>query len=77
MVENKQKKQKNSENKSVSPSNFNSISFAGEILAKDFDCNFGEVAAADQVVEVKITNIRNNIEQINKMNSNWKFSSDQ
>lgn len=24
----------------------------GEILAKDFDCNFGEVAAADQVVEV-------------------------
>ena len=24
----------------------------GEILSKDFDCNFGEVAAADQVVEV-------------------------
>lgn len=24
----------------------------GEILAKDFDCNFGEVAAADQVTEV-------------------------
>lgn len=24
----------------------------GEILAKDFDCNFSEVAAADQVVEV-------------------------
>eukprot|EP00092_Neocalanus_flemingeri_P062039 GFUD01074775.1.p1 GENE.GFUD01074775.1~~GFUD01074775.1.p1 ORF type:complete len:134 (+),score=25.27 GFUD01074775.1:206-607(+) len=24
----------------------------GEILAKDFDCNFGEVAAADQVDEV-------------------------
>jgi len=24
----------------------------GEILAKDFDCNFGEVAAADQVAEV-------------------------
>ena len=25
----------------------------GEILSKDFDCNFGEVAAADQVVEVR------------------------
>ena len=24
----------------------------GEILSKDFDCNFGEVAAADQVGEV-------------------------
>ena len=27
--------------------------FSGEILSKDFDCNFGEVAAADQVVEVR------------------------
>ena len=25
---------------------------AGDILAKDFDCNFREVAAADQVNEV-------------------------
>ena len=28
------------------------IPFAGDILAKDFDCNFREVAAADQVNEV-------------------------
>ena len=28
----------------------------GEILSKDFDCNFGEVAAADQVVEVREKN---------------------
>ena len=27
--------------------------FAGDILAKDFDCNFREVAAADQVNEVR------------------------
>ena len=26
----------------------------GDILAKDFDCNFREVAAADQVNEVNI-----------------------
>ena len=36
--------------------NFNFISLVGEILAKDFDCNFGEVAAADQVVEVSDIN---------------------
>ena len=34
----------------------NFISIVGEILAKDFDCNFGEVAAADQVVEVSDIN---------------------
>lgn len=26
----------------------------GEILAKDFDCNFGEVAAADQVKKSQV-----------------------
>ena len=36
--------------------NLNFISVVGEILAKDFDCNFGEVAAADQVVEVSREN---------------------
>ena len=29
-----------------------SLHLAGDILAKDFDCNFREVAAADQVNEV-------------------------
>ena len=38
-------------------SNLNFISLVGEILAKDFDCNFGEVAAADQVVEVSNKNM--------------------
>ena len=33
----------------------------GEILSKDFDCNFGEVAAADQVVEVGLKNPLANI----------------
>ena len=31
-------------------------SILGEILSKDYDCNFFEVAAADQVTEVSSLN---------------------
>jgi hypothetical protein len=30
--------------------------YVGDILAKDFDCSFSEVAAADQVTEVSSFN---------------------
>ena len=36
---------------SASPNKYKSF-LVGDILAKDFDCNFREVAAADQVNEV-------------------------
>ena len=38
--------------KNIKCCKFYRLSYTGEILSKDFDCNFGEVAAADQVVEV-------------------------